>query len=207
MAATTDVKWKYRAEYLEYCNCQFGCPCNFSGFPDKGNCQAVVGYKILEGNCGDVDLAGATFVIAVKWPKAIHEGNGKAALFFDSGTSQQQMEALGAILGNQYGGLPHEILATTLTEVLGPFIEPIQWTSDGTKSSITIGDKVAASMTPFVSPVEPHDPQEVHVVLPAGFIFKDGLVARNEGQKVAVDGLKFSDKDTNAFYSIVEHAN
>src|ERR671925_487792 len=99
--ATTSTKWHYKGTYLEYCNCAYGCPCNFIGFPTHGNCRGVLAFRIDEGKCGDVDLSGATAVIAVAWPKAIHDGNGKAAVFFDSSTSEEQQGALAAIFTNQ----------------------------------------------------------------------------------------------------------
>lgn len=201
------TKWRYKAEYLEFCNCSYGCPCNFNGFPDKGNCQAVVGYQFLEGDCGGVDLAGATLVLAAKWPKAIHDGDGKVAVFFDKFTKPEQMEALGAIFTNVYGGLPHEIIGPTITEMLGPFVEDIEFVVKGTESSIKIGNKISAAMTSFTSPVEPHEPNDVRIMLPSGFIWQEAKAAKNTGQKVNVDGLAFQDKDCNAFYSVVEHKN
>lgn len=202
-----DTKWHYKADYLEFCNCAYGCPCNFNGFPTHGNCRAVVGYSITEGKCGDVDLAGTKVVMAVSWPKAIHEGNGTGAVFFDPSTTSEQRDAFAAIATNQYGGLPHEIFATTLTTILGPFVEKIDMKVAGTKSSLRIGDKVAAAMTSHVSPMDSSEEQEVHVVLPTGFVFTDGYAARTTGQKVSVDGLSFEDADSNAFYAKVDHHN
>jgi hypothetical protein len=203
----TKTKWNYKADYLEFCSCAYGCPCNFNGFPTHGYCRAVVAYKIHEGTCGDVDLAGSIFVFGISWPKAIHDGNGTAAVFFASSTSKEQQEALAGILTNQYGGLPHEIYASTLTNLLGPFVEDIELRIDGTKSTVKVGSKIEAAMTPHTSPVEPHPEQEVHVVLPTGFTFTDAKAARTTGQKVNVDGLQFEDEDCNAFYAFVEHGN
>ena len=31
-----------KADYVETCNCDFGCPCNFNGFPTYGYCRALV---------------------------------------------------------------------------------------------------------------------------------------------------------------------
>jgi hypothetical protein len=203
----TKTRWHYKADYLELCNCAYGCPCNFNGFPTHGSCRGVIAMKLREGSSGDVDLAGAAFVMAVEWPGAIHEGNGKAAVFFDPSTSEEQMRELGAILMGEYGGMPHEIIATTISEVLGPFVEPIEMTVDDTKSSIKIGDKVTAAMTPHVSPMDATMEQDVHVVVPQGFIWTDAKAARNTGHRVNVDGLSFEDKDSNAFYAVVEHSN
>lgn len=202
-----DTKWRYKAEYLEFCSCAYGCPCNFNGFPTHGFCRAVVVYKISEGNCGDVDLAGATVVGAASWPKAIHDGNGSIAVFFDPSTTPAQQEALGALMTNQYGGMPWEIFAATFTQMIGPYVEPIDLKINGTKSSVKIGDKISAGMTTFVSPVDESQEQEVHIVLPTGFVFTDAQAARTTGQKVNVDGLKYEDKDSSAFYALVDHHN
>jgi hypothetical protein len=203
----TKTKWHYKGDYLEFCSCAYGCPCNFNGFPTHGYCRAVVAYKLSEGKCGDVDLAGATFAMGVSWPKAIHEGNGTAAVFFDSSMTKEQQEALVGILTNQHGGLPHEIFAATFTNILGPFVEPIEVEINGTKSSVKVGNKISAAMTPHTSPIEPYEEQEVHLVLPTGFVFTDADAARTTGQKVDVDGLQFEDKDSNAFHAKVEHSN
>ena len=31
-------RWKMKVDYIEGCNCEFGCPCNFSGYPSGGFC-------------------------------------------------------------------------------------------------------------------------------------------------------------------------
>src|SRR5947207_15876756 len=110
----TAVKWQYTADYLEFCNCDYGCTCNFDGFPSKGNCRGAGLYRFREGSVGDVDIAGVTAATAFSWPGAIHEGRGTIAVFFDASATPEQMEAIGATFMGEYGGLPHEILATTV---------------------------------------------------------------------------------------------
>jgi hypothetical protein len=39
-----------KADYVETCNCDYGCPCNFSGFPTYGNCQALLLFHIRSGS-------------------------------------------------------------------------------------------------------------------------------------------------------------
>ena len=205
--ATTSTKWHYKATYLEFCNCAYGCPCNFNGFPTHGHCRSVIALKIDDGMCGDVDLSGAIVVGVADWPKAIHDGDGTMAVFFDPSTTEEQMGAIGSILMNEYGGLPWEILATTVSKVLGPFVEPIELNIDGKRSTVKVGEKVSAAMTPHVNPVDPSEEIDVHVVNPSGFIWKDGQAARTTGTRVNVDGLSFEDKDSNAFFTTVEHSN
>src|SRR5687767_2257113 len=73
--------WHLKADYVETCNCDYGCPCNFDSIPTYGFCRALVLYHIREGNYGDIKLDGLDVVGAYSWPKAIHEGNGTMQLY------------------------------------------------------------------------------------------------------------------------------
>ena len=64
-------KWSIECDYMESCNCDFGCACNFSGFPNYGRCEALVGYHIRSDNYGNVSLDGLDFIYAASWPRAI----------------------------------------------------------------------------------------------------------------------------------------
>ena len=50
--------WHLKADYVETCNCDYGCPCNFDSIPTYGFCRALVLYHIREGNHGDIKLDG-----------------------------------------------------------------------------------------------------------------------------------------------------
>jgi hypothetical protein len=81
--ANPHTPWRLKVHNLEACNCSNGCGCQFNGFPDYGGCEAIVGYEVIEGHYGTVDLTGVRAVFGGKWPKAIHEGNGTGVLFID----------------------------------------------------------------------------------------------------------------------------
>ena len=83
-------KWNIKSDYIETCNCDFGCPCNFDGFPTYGFCRALVFFHIKEGNFGKVKLDGLEVVYAVSWSKAIHEGSGTLQLFITKYSDQDQ---------------------------------------------------------------------------------------------------------------------
>jgi hypothetical protein len=34
MATGTTTRWKLKGRGYEFCNCDFGCVCNFGGFPN-----------------------------------------------------------------------------------------------------------------------------------------------------------------------------
>jgi len=108
MTTATKTRWQMSGHGYEFCNCYFGCGCNFGGFPNSkdGSCQALVGFTVSRGRCGDVDLSGVKGAAIIVWPKAIHEGNGKAAFIVDPATSDKQVEALSQIFTGQLGGLP-----------------------------------------------------------------------------------------------------
>src|SRR5438067_5800240 len=159
------MAWRIKAKYFEACNCAYGCPCNMNGFPTHGNCEGAIGVQILEGERDGVDLKGAKFAGAVKWPGAIHEGNGDMAVFIDA--NEQQQQALIPILTAEDPGLPWEILAATITNIRGPFFEKIEIDDKGTDSHLRIGDKLEVQMESFTNPVT-GEKHEAHMVLPGG---------------------------------------
>ena len=52
------TKWNYRAEMINACNCDWGCPCNFNAKPTNGSCEGTWGIHITSGICGDTKLDG-----------------------------------------------------------------------------------------------------------------------------------------------------
>jgi hypothetical protein len=190
-----------KAKYFEACNCAYGCPCNMNGFPTHGKCEGTVSFLVLEGEREGVDLAGAKVASAVKWPGAIHEGNGVMVLFIDASEAQQQ--ALLPILTAEDPGLPWEILVATVSEVHGPFFETIEIVDNGTDSVVRVGSKLDVQMESFTDPVS-GEKHEAHMVLPNGFIFQDGFIGTTSVNKLDADGVTFDHAGNNAYYSTVE---
>ena len=50
--------WNMKADYVETCNCDYRCPCNFNGFSTDGFCRALVLYHIRDGTFGKIKLDG-----------------------------------------------------------------------------------------------------------------------------------------------------
>ena len=113
-ATATRVSWAMEADYLQACNCDYGCPCEFEAPPTKGFCEGVGAWRITKGNYGSVRLDGLGFGFAARWPGALHQGNGTAALFFDERADAQQREALLQIASGKAGGMPFEIIAAIM---------------------------------------------------------------------------------------------
>src|SRR4051794_32222026 len=95
------TNWTIHGREFVNCNCSYGCPCQFNGLPTYGDCRAVAGMKIEEGNHGTTKLDGLAFVGIFRWPGAIHEGKGEAAVVVDEEASQDQRGAILCLLTGQ----------------------------------------------------------------------------------------------------------
>lgn len=195
------MAWRMKAKYYEACNCAYGCPCNMNGFPTHGYCEGAVAFQVTEGDKDGVDLTGVKVAGAVKWPGAIHEGNGNMAVFIDC--SEEQRDPIVAILTGQDPGLPWEILAATVSEIHGPYFETVEIDDKGTDSHLRAGERFEVQMQTFSDPVT-GEPHEAHMVLPNGFIFQDGRIATTTVNRVDADGVTFDHAGNNAFYADVE---
>src|SRR3954465_2868221 len=133
MTAAPAAKTSYRvkAESIEACNCHHGCNCQFEGIPNEGKCEFIIGYEVMDGRVGDVSLNGLRAVIAAKYPKAIHEGNGHVVALVDDKASDEQVSAFAPLLTGQLGGMPWEAIAATVSKLEGPIRNTIEITVDG----------------------------------------------------------------------------
>jgi len=174
MATANGTRWALKGQGYEFCNCDFGCGCNFGGFPNSadGSCHAFVGLHITRGACGDVDLSGVKCAGVYAWPKAIHEGNGKVAFVVDPATTDTQVEALGQIFTGKLGGMPWEIMGPT-AEVVGLIKAKITIEGQGRKSTFRAEGIGEGRGDTFKNPVTGEEHlADVH--LPSGFIWKKG---------------------------------
>jgi len=195
------MAWKIKAKYYEACNCAYGCPCNMNGFPTHGFCEGSIGFEVLEGERDGLDLAGVKVAASVKWPGAIHEGNGNMAVFIDA--PEEKRDSVVAILTAEDPGLPWEILAATISDIHGPFFETIEINDSDTDSRVSVSDKFDLQMESFTNPVT-GEKHEVHMVMPDGFIFQDGKICTTSVNMVDADGVTYDHKGNNAYYSDVE---
>jgi hypothetical protein len=203
----TQTPYRVKGVFLETCNCDSGCNCNFGGFPDHGSCEALIGIKIDEGKIGDVDLSGMKVVLAVKWPKAIHEGDGAAAIYIDDSATEEQVGGIATILTGQAGGMPWEILATTLSSLDGPHLKPIKMDVNGRNSGFSIDGICEVKFTPLMNPVTGEE-NEVHIVFPkGGLIWDDGDNAATSVMKVDTGSIKFDHSGQSAIFAPVEWTN
>lgn len=201
MATATATRWALRGNGYEFCNCDFGCGCNFGGFPNSadGSCRAFVGLEIERGTCGDVDVSGVKCAAVFEWPKAIHEGNGKCAFIVDPATTDAQIEALAQIFSGSLGGLPWELLGPTFT-VVGLVKAPITIEGDGVNRTFRAEGVGEGRGQTFKNPVTGED-HTVNVDLPTGFIWRKGQCGQGDF-KASAHGVSVGAEKSNwIFYN------
>ena len=123
------VEWEIEGPSYGNCNCDWGCPCQFNKLPTHGDCQAMASMIIEKGHYGDVDLSGLFWVNTVKWPGAVHEGDGAFQSFIDERANEEQRAALDEIVhgrAEEQGTSFLSIFASTMTTVHDPIYSPIE---------------------------------------------------------------------------------
>ena len=197
MTATgTTTAYRLKGKGYEFCNCQPGCTCNFSGFPTSpdGSCKAAVGTHIVEGHCGDVALNDIKAVAIIDWPKAIHDGTGRAVFVVPPAVTDEQLGCLAQIFTGQLGGLPWSILGTTF-QVAGVVRAEVEIDDDGINSGFTIPGVGQARGTTLKNPVTGED-HLAAIVLEHGFIWKRGDCGQGTFD-VEAEGMHLSFENSN----------
>lgn len=202
-AETATAPWALKGTVLIACNCDFGCPCNFNALPSHGYCEGGWTWHVDEGGFGDIALDGVNFSVMVKWPGAIHEGNGEALVLVDEHADEGQREAIATLVKGDVGG-PWGILAWTWPTVHGPKPAAYEVKLDGIHSSANVAGVLEFESATITNPVSG---AEVHpgVVLPEGIIVKqaelgasrvfrlnEGISFDHSGQYTAVGPFDYS---------------
>ena len=165
------TKWNFEAEYIQSCNCDYGCPCNFNGYPTEKHCEALVGYRIKKGSFGNTKLDGVKFAMGFWWPKAIHEGNGAARVYIDPSATAAQKKAVEEIASGKHGGGVWEIFPKTFAKVHGTKSAKISWKASGYDSAFAV-DGVGEVRSSHIKNATTGEPFEGQIVLPGGINWK-----------------------------------
>jgi hypothetical protein len=168
--AHTPAKWQLTGTAFIACNCEYGCPCNFNAMPSHGFCEGGWTWHIEGGSVDDIALDGLNFSVFVKWPGAIHHGNGEGVILVDERASEAQRDAIAALASGQFGG-PWGVLAWTWPKVHGPKAVPYRVHADGVRSTVAAGTSVQLECTTIKNPVTGADTHP-SIVLPEGLIVK-----------------------------------
>ena len=170
--------WRIKGENVSTCNCDWGCPCQFNAKPTHGSCEALVGFRIHEGNFGDIDLSGVLFSAAAKWPGALHEGNGTIQFVIDEKASEAQRSALLALASGKNGGAFFEIFSAICPNVLEPICAPIEFEADREKRTgrVRVQGVGQFHVEPLRNPVTSEE-HRARINLPNGFEYEVAEVA------------------------------
>ena len=197
-------KWWLKAQYIETCNCAHGCPCNLTQIPTHGGCNAVVGYKIEEGECDGVKLGGLVLGYVGSWPGAIHRGNGRAVVYIDERADDAQRAALEEIGTGRAGpGGPFEIFASTMAEPPEVVVGPIDFELEGKRGKLEFGRLAEATVGPIIGDMG--EEADARMILPQGFIWRDAVLANTQSGRAKSAHVDFKLADSNAFLSEVAY--
>jgi hypothetical protein len=136
------MAWELQGFYVENCNCDAVCPCTWSNLSRPAtydDCRATLGFRVERGKIDDVDVSGRTVVLSLITPKLMVEGNWRAGLVFDAGTTDEQMDSLTKVFTGAIGG-PMAGLAPLIGEFLGTERADIDLAPSDDGWTLTIGD-------------------------------------------------------------------
>lgn len=184
------MTWHLQGTALEFCNCEPGCGCNFVGSPnsEEGNCEALLGNQIEIGNFDEIDLSGTRVAWALWWPGAIHDRGGRGHAFVDC-ANDEQFSALARIFRGEVGYEFFEIFNSTFDEPSAVDRATVDMTIAERESRLSVAGVGEAVMEPLRGVTG--DVNDVRIVKPNAFIWKDGKIATSTVMKVDLPEMSF----------------
>lgn len=205
MPGNSSPQWRMEAEYLQSCNCDYGCPCNFNALPTYGNCEALVAYHVRKGYFDNTSLDGVIFAWGLWWPKAIHMGDGVGALYVNNSATEEQVKAIEAITSGKYGGGVFAIFPSTFKSTLPTTLANIDFHYHPYDGWFTVEGAGEAKAEQIRNPVT-GKLFEGELLLPNGIVFKRGTVGSVDWHWQA-KGFSIKHEKKNCHSSIATYAN
>jgi hypothetical protein len=171
-----------------------------------GFCEGSGAWRINAGRFGDVALDGLAFGVALKFPGAMHKGNGTLCLMIDDTANAEQREALLTIASGAAGGMPFEILKMLFTKLLPPVFVPFDFHLDDRNSSVAIGDVLSFGFEPIKNPVT-GAAESVRIEHATGFIFKGAECVSAKENQLTLPDWSFSYPNKAGFVTKVRYGN
>lgn len=192
------MAWSLSGTYFENCSCDMVCPCTTSGLTrpaDYDRCRVVLVFHVRSGTVDDVDVDGLTVALLADTPPVMSEGDWRVGVFMDAAASKEQAEKLMAVFSGQVGG-PMAMLAPLIGEMLGVQTVPIEFSEDGRRHRVRIGDAAEIEIEDFVPPLNPRG--EVSKLTGMFHPANSTLtIARATVSHVDAFGLRFDHTDRN----------
>lgn len=165
--------WEIHGIEFGNCNCVYACPCQFNARPTDDFCAAAIGYQIHRGHYGDVTLDGLRMAGMYRWPGAVHEGNGTMQLVIDERASEEQRQALIAIMSGEDTepmSTMWSVYATMCPTKLEPLSKPIELEIDvaARRGRTSVPGCFETTGEPILNPVTGKE-HRVRIDLPHGF--------------------------------------
>jgi hypothetical protein len=182
-----DTNWFLQGKWLEYCNCDHGCPCEAMAPPTFGHCHGLIAMKIDEGYFWPTRLDGLTVAATFYFPHALHHGNGHLQPFVEERANEDQRQAIFTILSGQ--GQPPNTIFNIFSIIIEhhhhPIFAPItfDWDIQQRTASISVDKQFRAKTTPIRNPVT-DEMHRMRTVLPDGWVFHEAEVASGEAKSI-----------------------
>lgn len=167
--------WMMKGRQFTNCNCNYGCPCQFSAPSTHGKCEGLGTFIIEEGYFNDISLDNLPFVQLLQWPGEVAEGNGQEQIIVDERASPEQREAIRKIAHGECaapGSNGFYIYATTMSDMLETLYLPIEVfiDVDSRRASVEVKGTIESKGVPITDPFS-GDEVRAGIHLPGGFEF------------------------------------
>lgn len=174
-------EWTIEGTEIVNCNCESGCPCQFSRLPTHGNCEAAIFVQVDKGRFADQPLDGLRWGVLVSWPGPIHKGNGTMQAIVDERANAAQRSGIEAIAhgkASEPGKLAWSIYGAMTSTFLPTLTRRIDmaFDYDNRTASVRVDGLVEEAIGPLRNAVT-GAPHRALIRLPNGFEFTDAEVA------------------------------
>ena len=145
----------------------------------------------------------------MKWPGAIHEGNGEGLILIDERADRFQQEAISRLIKGEVGG-PWGVLAWTWPKVHGPKLVAYVFQENGIHTHVQAGELLELQLTTIKNPVTGAEAHPA-MLLPEGIIVKradlgssdvfrlsEEISMDHSGQYTAVGPFEYSGPPTSS---------
>jgi hypothetical protein len=148
------MAWKIEGTYFENCNCEWVCPCSVTSLVSPATqerCQVVLVYHVASGEVEGADVSGLTVAVVADTPQQMTDGSWNLGLIVDANASDDQADRLAGVFSGQKGD-PMAALAPLVGNVLGVERAAMEYSDQGLRHSVRIGDAVRIEVEDFVPP-------------------------------------------------------
>ena len=145
--------WNLSGTFYENCSCTATCPCTWSNmeYPATNErCNAALAFNIESGNVNGTDMSGCAMALIIDSPPLMSDGGWNVGLVVDSGASDAQVEALGAVVSGELGG-PPAALGPLQGNFLGIERMPISISTKNGEHTVSIGDSSSYTGRPHIN--------------------------------------------------------